>query len=292
MKLDHISGTLTAIRYHQNGFLIGSLQAEKKSIAVLGNMLSAEIGQKFKLFGKWSTDPKWGKQYKFKTHEAIIPKSTDGIYRYIVRIARWVGPKVGRAMIDQYGADTLDILREFPERVAADIKGITAARAKEIQTHIIQNQEIEGALVELEKLIGGAGLRQSLPMDLVQKWGGDAVTMLKENPYRLIDFKQIGFPSADRIAVDRFKVEPQSVFRQQAAVIHALRDKTHNEGHVWVDTRELVDEVKGMIRCNPGEGLARAIEKGAVVQEGGLVAMVAMARDEAYVAGKVKELLR
>lgn len=290
--MEHIEATLNHIRFQNDrGFLIGMFQAEKEEFAGLGNILRPEVGMNYKLFGKWSEDPKWGKQYKFKSHEAIIPKSTDGIYRYIVRIAKWVGPKIGRTLIDQYGVDTLDILREFPDRVAVDIKGITIARAKEIQAHIVKNQEIEGALVELEKLIGGAGLRQSLPMDLVQKWGGDAVAMLKENPYRLIQMKQVGFPSADRLAVDRFKVEPKSIFRQQAAVTYAIREKTHGEGHVWIDVVELIGSVRQMIRCDPSEGFGRAIEKGAVVQEGGLVALAVMARDEAYIAEKVKELL-
>ena len=290
--MEPVQATLIHIRFERDGFLIGMFQSEKGGeFAALGNILRPEVGMAYRLFGQWSTDKQWGPQYKFKTFETIIPKDSDGIYRYAVRIAKWIGPKTGRALIDAYGVDTLDILRKDPERVATDIKGITIERAKEIQAHIIQNQEIEGALVELERLIGGAGLRQSLPMDLVQKWGGNAVAMLKENPYRLIEMKQVGFLSADRLAVDRFKVKPQSVFRQQAAVIHAIREKTHGEGHIWVDVKELMAEVKRIIRCDPGEGLARAIEKGTVVQEGWLIALRSMAKDERYIAEKVKRLL-
>jgi len=287
-------GILTNIRFQniETGFLIGSFQQNNSSFVALGQILRPEIGSEFKLFGRWIHDQKYGRQFKFQTHEIVIPKDVDGIFRYIVRVCRFVGPKVGRTIVDTYDIETLDILREDPERVASDIKGITITRAKEIQHHIVQNQELEGALVELEKLIGGAGLRQSLPMDLVQKWGGDAVAMLKENPYRLIEFSQIGFPSADRVAVDRFKIEPASVFRQQAAVIHALREKTHGDGHVWIDVKKLTQDVNKMIRCDPGDGLARAIEKGAVVAEGGLVALAAMARNEKYIAEKVKELLK
>lgn len=289
--------TLNHIRFKKEAFIIGMFQGEKEEFAALGNIMNAEIGMGYKLWGKWVDDPQWGKQLKIKTYEAITPKSTDGIYRYIVRIAKWVGPKTGKALVEKYGAQTLDVLRLKPEQIAAEIKGITIERAKEIQILIQDNEAIEGALVELEKLIGGAGLRQSLPMDLVQKWGANAVPMLKDNPYLLIEMKQVGFPSADRIAVDRFKVQPQSVFRQQAAVIHFIREKTHGEGHVWVDEKGLVDDVRRLIRCDPAEGLARAVEKGAVVRDEetgtgiGLVALVGMARDEKYIADKVKEML-
>jgi exodeoxyribonuclease V alpha subunit len=292
---DPVHATLNHIRFKKEAFIIGMFQGEKEEFAALGNIMNAEVGMTYKLWGKWIQDTQWGRQLKVKTYEAVVPKSSDGIYRYVVRVCKWVGPSVGKALVEKYGAQTLDVLRLKPEQVAAEIKGITIERAKEIQILIQDNEAIEGALVELEKLIGGAGLRQSLPMDLVQKWGSNAVPMLKDNPYLLIEMKQIGFPSADRIAVDRFKVQPQSIFRQQAAVIHFIREKTHGEGHVWVDEKGLVDDVRRLIRCDPTEGLARAVEKGAVVRDSGegtgLVALVGMARDEKYIAEKVKEIL-
>ena len=289
--MDMIEATLNHIRFERNGFLIGMFQSEKNEFAGLGNILRAEIGMTYRLFGKWQVDPQWGRQYRFKTFEAIIPKSTDGIYRYIVRVAKWVGPKIARMLIEAYGSDTLDMLRDDPKRVAENIKGITLARAQEIQSIIRENQQFEGAMVELEKLVGGFGLRASLPVDLLQKWGANAVPMLRENPYLLIEMERVGFPSADKLAIDRFKVKPQSVFRQQAAVVHAIQERAHGEGHVWVGIEELVNDVKKMIRCDPGEGLSRAIEKSAVVQDGGLVALASMARDEEYISKKVKELL-
>jgi exodeoxyribonuclease V alpha subunit len=292
IEANSIQANLTHIKFERDGFLIGVFQDEKNEFAALGNILRPEIGMEYRLFGKWSVDPRWGKQYRFKTFETIIPKSTDGIYRYIVRVARWVGPKTGKALIETYGVDTLDILREKPSNVAADIKGITLARAREIQKTIRKNQQFESAMIELEKLIGGFGLRQSLPVDLLQKWGANAVPMLKENPYRLIEMKQIGFPSADRLALGRFKVKPQSVVRQQAAVIHAIREKTNGEGHVWVEEKELMQSVKSMIQCDADEGLAKVIGKGMVIVEGKFLALRLMAKDETDIAEKVKELLK
>ena len=290
-----IEVALNKIIFQKDGFMIGIFQSIKGELCGLGNILHPEEGMNYRIFGKWIKDPKYGLQYKFKTYQSVVPQSTDGIYRYVVRVCKFVGPKTGKALIEKYGAQTLDVLRLKPEQVATEIKGITIERAKEIQVLIQDNEAIEGALVELEKLVGGAGLRQSLPMDLVQKWGANAPALLKDNPYLLIEMKQVGFPSADRIAVDRFKVKPQSVFRQQAAVIHFIREKTHGEGHVWVDEKGLVDDVRRLIRCDPAEGLARAVEKGAVVCDKGtgtrLVALVGMARDEKYIAEKVKEML-
>ena len=286
-----IQATLTHIKFERDGFIIGAFQDGKTEFSGLGNILRAEIGMNYKLTGKWSNNKKFGRQYKFSTYESIIPKDVDAIYRYIVRVARWVGPKTGKAIIAKYGKNTLDVLRDDPDRVASDIKGITIERAKEIQSHIIKNQEIEGTLVALEKLIGDAGLRQSLPMDLIQKWGANSIPILKENPYRLIEMKQIGFQSADKLAVDRFKVKPQSVFRQQAAVIHAIREKMQAEGHVWVDVKELIHEVKLMIRCDPRKGLALALENKVVVSKDGYMAIRSVASDETNIADKIKELL-
>jgi len=291
--MEPIQATLTNIRFERDGFLIGMFQSEKGGeFAALGNILNAEIGMEYKLFGKWVNDRQWGQQLKIKTYETIIPKSTDGIYRYIVRIVKWVGPKTGKAIIAKYGIDTLDILREDPERVSTDIKGITRERAFEMQEFIKEYHDIENTLVELERLIGGFGLRSSLPMDAIAKWKSQAVDVLKSNPYRLTEMKQIGFPSADKVALGRFKINPKSVFRQRSAIEHVIKDQTHQHGHIWINKEAAIKEVEMLIGCNPSEGYREAIEKLIIIEVDGLVALRSMAKDETDIADKVKELLR
>lgn len=299
LQPDQITGNLSHIRFsNDQGFLIGMFQGEKNKgkskdgeFAALGNMLRPEVGMEYKLFGKWVDDPKWGRQYRFKRYEAIIPKDTDGIYRYLVRVAKWVGPKVGRDLISKYDIDTLDVLREDPERVAKEIKGITINRAEEIRGLLIQNEDIEAALVELERLIGGQGLRQSLPIDLVQKYGSNAPAVLKENPYILTEEKQIGFPSADKVALNRFNVDPASIYRQQSCCLHTIKSYCTQGGHTWIEMTELMKMVYALIKCDSQVGIQKLIDDKRIVMEGKYIALEQTAKDEDFIAKKIKEML-
>lgn len=284
-------GTLTRVRFkNENGFLIGEFQAEKSNYAAIGTLIRPEEGMEYKLFGKWINDPQWGKQFKFTKYEVMVPKDTDGILRYIVRVARWVGPKIGAALIAEYGEKTLDALRDDPCCVARDIKGITEERALEIQTLIKQNQEIESAMVELESLVGGQGLRKSLPMDLIVKFGANAADVLRENPYKLTEIHGVGFPSADRVAINRFKVDPASVARATAAMLHVLRENEF-EGHTWMSVNKLFEAVKNLTGRDVKEGLEGLREKKLVIVDGEFVALARTAHNERFVAEKIMGML-
>ena len=290
--MERINATLTHIRFQNRdtGFIIGMFRGEKE-FAGLGSIVGPEIGLEYKLFGEWSNDPKWGRQYKFSNYETIAPKSTDGIFRYLVKIVRWVGPKVGQALIDQYKEETLDIIRTDPERVARQIRGITSARAAEMQAKIIENQAIEATLVELENLLGGNGLKKSLPTELLAKYGSNAVKILELNPYILTQFKQVGFLQADKVAITKFAIPPASVQRQQAALLHIIEKVCFEEGSVWMEERWLVAKVAGLIFCDPTPGLAKLAGARRIVIDGEFVALKYLADNEAYIAEKIRGMI-
>ena len=290
--MENINATLTNIRFQNRdtGFVIGTFRGEKE-FAGLGSIVGPEIGMEYKLYGEWSNDPKWGRQYRFTNYEVVAPKSTDGIYRYLVKVAKWVGPKIGQALIDQYKEDTLDIIRTDPERVARQIRGITPERAAEMQAKIIENQAIEATLVELENLIGGQGLKKSLPTELLAKYGSNAVAVLKANPYMLTEFKQIGFLQADKVAMNKLEVKPKSARRQQAAILHMIEKICFEEGSIWVEEAKLIADVAGLISCDPAPGLTKLVEARRVVVDSGFVALKYLADNEKYVAEKIREMM-
>ena len=288
--MEILEGTLTHIRFQRDAFLIGMLQFGKRNVAILGNILNPEIGCEYKLFGDFSKDPKWGSQFKFNSYETVVPRTTDGIYRYIVRMTKWVGPAIGQKLIDRYGEDTLDVLRNEPQRVADEIPGITLARAIEIQGFIQKNQMIEAALIELENLLGGQGLKGSLPMDLVVKWGADAPARIKADPYCLIEVDGIGFPSADRIATSKFSIPPDAPRRKVACVKHIMRDNWIS-GNIWMAERQLLNSALVLIGTSVQVEVNDMVSGQILVRDGDFIARVSDAADEQFIARKIKEMI-
>jgi exodeoxyribonuclease V alpha subunit len=137
--MENLSGVLQLVKFHKNGFLIGQLATGE---VVLGDLLEPCEGQDYRFSGDWTEHPQWGRQFKFVRYQAELPQTTDGIYRYITRTARWVGPKVGRAIVKAFGEKTLGVLKHDPLRVAACIKGITLERAEEISAALLENEDL------------------------------------------------------------------------------------------------------------------------------------------------------
>jgi len=285
-----IQGTLNRIRFkNDNGFLIGLFENDDYEMAALGNLLDPKIGFDYKLCGKWVVDTKWGKQFKFQSYTTIQPKSTDGIYRYLVNTAKWVGPVIGERLIKEFGTKTIDVIRTDPKGVAKAIRGLSLKRTKEMQQIIIENEENEELIVKLEALIGGMGFRKSLPIEVAKKWASDAVTVITKNPYQLMTIRGIGFLSADRLAITRFGIEHTSIYRQKAGIAHIL-EENERSGNVWCYIDDLFRKAETLLGCDIQNGY-KAILKEDIIKHNQLVANEEIAIDEQYIATKIRSLM-
>ncbi|MDX9789046.1 MAG: helix-hairpin-helix domain-containing protein [Desulfobacterales bacterium] len=274
------------------GFLIGSFSDESgKEFVAIGTMVNPEEQMAYKLTGTWVKTERYGEQFKFNWYEVKRPDDVEGIYRYLVRITKWVGPKVANALLKQYGDDTLNVLKNDPEKVAGDIRGITLERALEIKTALISNEKIESTLIELERIFSLVpGIKKSLPMDLIQAYGANAVEKIKENPYVITKIRKIGFLTADRLAM-AIGMDPRDSKRAMAAVLHVLLEAQSIDGSTWVAFSEIEKAVNELIGNNPYDGLARLLKNGDIVARGYSYALAPTDRSETEIAVAIKRLL-
>lgn len=292
---ESVIGILKQIRFQSDqGFLIGifSGHGQKKKIhgtfSALGSMINPEIGLAYKLFGQWEANGQWGSQFKFTNYEVLQPSDTKGIYQYLVRVCKWVGPTVAGRIVDKYGTDTLTVLKTAPEKVASEINGITKERATEIQTSLKKNEYIEKAMVELEKIFAPiAGLRKSMAAEVIQTWKSDSIDRLKANPYILTQINGVGFPTADKVA-QAMGFDPESIFRESAAASHIISESMQ-AGSVWIDKNDLAARVKTLIGRFNG-CLSEMVKDAVVIVDDGMVTTTQADRDETYIARKIMRM--
>jgi len=243
-NMETVQAELTNIRFkNDDGFLIGQFTSEDSSFAGLGKMFKPEKGMDYLLHGQYSEHPTFGNQFKFDHYEVVKPKNTAGIYRYLVRVARLVGPAVADRLIEAFGIDTLEILEKEPDRAADQIKGLTLIKAGLISTKLLEDKNLRSVIVELESILDIPGIKKSLSIDLVEKYGSDAVSRIKDNPYLLTHFKQVGFKTADTIAIQKLNICPDSIFRITAASIHIIKEQMASPGHIWIDENTFYQEL-------------------------------------------------
>jgi len=255
----------------ETSFLIGSFSVEDEllqaNITAKGNILSPQVGLTYKLTIQEEPANKYGQQFKIISYETMLPLDPNGIFKYIVRVCSFVGPSVGTAIVGAYGAETIRIMKEEPERIAAEIKGITIERALEIQQVLNENEINERQMIELETLLDVPGMRKNLPVRLIEEFGPEeAVHNLKKNPYVITDFKGIGFTLADMVAIQKINYDPEGLERKRQVALHCLREEMQKTGSTWINERVLLSEMESLV---PVKSLMSGIES--LMIEGQLV---------------------
>lgn len=287
MNTETMEGSLVNIVFwkEEDNFLIGKFDGEDRSFKAKGTMIAPQFDLHYTLWGEWQDSP-YGKTFAFTTYKVSYPVKTTEIERYIVRTAKWVGPVVAKDLIQTFGDKVLEMLKLDPQGVAAAIRGITLPRALEIQQMILENEESEKSLIALEALLGGLGLWKTLPVMALKRWGKDAVEIIKDDPYILTKLRGVGFIAADKVAVERAGIAPDSPKRKRACVMHVIY-LYRASGHTWIPKEVLANLVMEKIGQKIGDELDAMYAEGIIVNEENDVTDTSMFLDETYVATKL-----
>lgn len=144
-----------------------------------------------------------------------------------------IGAALAARIVRRFGADTLRIVEEEPERLA-EIKGISEKKAREIAAQMEEKADMRKAMMFLQKY----GISLNLGAKIYQKYGDSVYSVLQENPYRLADdISGVGFKIADEIA-GRIGIHTDSDYRIKSGMMYTLLQAT-GEGHVYLPKEEL-----------------------------------------------------
>ncbi len=292
------TGTLLSIIFKsdKNNFIIGSFRNNSngdrgREFIAKGNMFDPEPGLDYELRGKWENHDRYGRQFNFYWHTIAKPESSYGMYRYLVRICKWIGPSIANQIIECFRDKALEILKTNPGRVAAQIKGITHERAIEIQEALIQNEEIEKTLIELEDLFSKVkDVPKNLPVRLIEQYKADSIKVLKENPYTLTRIKGIGFHTADAVALG-IGFDKRSPKREKSAIWHIINENMHGTGSVWISFEDLGEKCKALIGLPGYTAIVQMKADGTIVEREGFYTIKRAAENEDYIAGKIRDMM-
>ena len=294
MRDDHeqLQGVLSTVRFHQANFLVGILE---DGTTVKGNMLSPQVGLEYVFRGRRERHPRWGEQFAFVDYRASYPTGLDAVRRYLMENCRWIGPEISRRLVNTYGKETLAVCKESPQRVAAEISGITLLRAQEIAAMLRNNEANEALQLALTDLLGGTKVSRRALSRILEKWGQDAPARIRENPYALIEaIDGIGFLTADEVA-RKIGYDVAGAPRIRAGILHTLKEQAFGQGHTCLPTSMLLCEAEKILALAPeriGSEIGSLEKDGLVVAVDGFVYLKSYHDDEKLVAEKLKVLAR
>ena len=228
--IDHI-----IFRNEDNGYTVMVLKGVKDEdeLTCVGTFPVITQGASIEAEGSFIQHPVYGKQFQAVRLTEKMPEDAMAMERYLGSGAiKGIGAALAGRIVRHFGADTLRIVEEEPERLA-EIKGISEKKAHEIAIQIAEKSEMRKVMMFLQKY----GISLNLGAKIYQKYGDSVYSVLQENPYRLADdISGVGFKIADEIAY-RIGIHTDSDYRIKSGLSYTLL-QAGGEGHVYLPKEE------------------------------------------------------
>jgi len=297
--LDAVLERLTYVN-EETGYTVARVATSRSGddlLTVVGALLGAQPGESLRLSGRWSSHPKFGRQFEVESYTTVLPATIQGIQRYLGSgLVKGIGPVFAERIVAHFGLDTLRLIEEEPGRLI-EVPGLGPKRTTKITVAWQEQRSIKEVMVFLQ----GVGVSTSLAVKIFKKYGDASISVVKNEPYRLAaDVWGIGFKTADTIA-QAVGIPHDSPERVKAGLQYTLSEATDN-GHCYLPQPQLVaDAVKilGVPGDLVGACLADLVAEEGVVREslpgpdgpGEAVYLVPFHRAETSLAGSLQRLL-
>ncbi|MFD0565630.1 helix-hairpin-helix domain-containing protein [Kitasatospora saccharophila] len=245
MQLAQVEGVLERITYanEETGYTVARVDTGRGAndlLTVVGALLGAQVGESLRLFGRWGSHPKFGRQFTVENYTTVLPATVQGIQRYLGSgLIKGIGPRFAERIVERFGAQTLEVIENEPKRLI-EVPGLGPKRTKMIAAAWEEQKSIKEVMVFLQ----GVQVSTSLAVRIYKQYGDGSIGVVKNQPYRLAsDVWGIGFLTADRIA-QAVGIPHDSPERVKAGLQYALSQSTDDGNCYLPEERLIADGVK------------------------------------------------
>lgn len=246
---EKIEGYVEHIVYRndENGYTVLNLSAGKEEITCVGSFQSIHEGEYLTAEGQYTVHTTYGRQFQADRYEIQLPKNGAALERYLGSGAvKGIGAALASRIVQRFGEDTLRIMEEEPERLA-EIKGISERKAREIGEQMIENSQMQNAMIFLAQY----GISLTLGIKIYNQYQDMLYQVLRENPYKLAeDIQGVGFKIADEIA-GRAGIRADSEYRIRSGLFYTL-SRAGAEGHLYLPREELLERAAALLGLDTG----------------------------------------
>ncbi len=264
-----LEGAVDTVIYQnaENGYTVLTLDVgEEEPVTVVGCMPGVAPGERLFVQGGWTRHATYGPQFKAEVARRGMPEGEKAVFDYLASgVVKGVGAATARRMVEEFGADALNVLENEPERLTC-IKGITKKRALSMGEAF----RLQMGMRRLLDFLSEHGLPPQLGMPLYRRFGDRALNAVQEDPYILTEADlSVDFGLADRLALSLGFADDHPR-RAEAGVAFALRHNLDN-GHTFLPRGKLLMAAGALLGLADPEvmddALAALVERGEVVEE-------------------------
>jgi exodeoxyribonuclease V alpha subunit len=242
-----LAAVLERITYanEETGYTIARVATDRSGanlLTVVGSLLGVQPGESLRLVGRWSSHPKYGRQFEVHSYTTVLPATVQGIERYLGSgLIKGIGPKTAARIVAQFGVDTLRVIEEEPGKLI-EVYGLGAKRTAAIGAAWQEQKSIKEVMVFLQ----GVGVSTSLAVRIFKRYGDASISVVRNQPFRLAaDVWGIGFKTADTIA-RAVGIPHDSPARVAAGIQYTLSEAADN-GHCYLPEPNLVADAAAIL---------------------------------------------
>ena len=286
----------TVFRNEENGWSVLTVRSGRSEVTVVGTLPELSPGEQAVFTGEWIEHKTYGRQFRCVSCEIRVPTTLLGIERFLGSgLVRGVGPSTAVLIVRHFGADTMTVLSEHPERLT-EVPGIGKKRCAMITESFREHQNARRAMVFLQSY----GIPAPLAVKISKYYGDQTPEIIREDPYRLCDdLEGVGFRTADRIGI-ALGVAPDSASRVSCALKYILREAAASSGHIYLPEEELCGAAASLLQvprdlCRKALTsllLSRSLVGEADAEEGRRVYLHPYWHAEQEVALRIRELMK
>ncbi len=210
-----------------------------KVIGFTGSFTEINENVDYIFYGEMVNHPKYGLQYSVASYEISTPSDKEGLILYLSSgLFKGIGEKTAKKIVDKFGEDTLDIIKDDYERLSL-VSGMNMKKAKLIHDGIVSSEMNQDLIIKLTSL--GFTMKESI--DLSTMYGIEILKIIDEDIYELTDY--IPFNKLDLIYLNNNNDEMSSI-RVKALIKHIVYTMCYETGDTLIYKDELFIRLK---RC-------------------------------------------
>ncbi|MDR0548151.1 MAG: ATP-dependent RecD-like DNA helicase [Deltaproteobacteria bacterium] len=257
---ESVAGQIEKIVFHdpESGFSVIALKTKtsRDLVTAVGNFGRPALGELVTLTGSYSKHPKFGLRFEVATYEAKPPDLTPDLKKYLGSgLIPGLGPVLAARVVDKFGAKTLTVLDQEPERLI-EVPGLGAVKREKI----IESWRSTMGLRRLLKFLATFGLGPALAQKIFRRFGATAEETIRKDPYQLaFKVEGVGFKKADQVAKALGWADDDPK-RLEAILLVTLNDGL-KQGDVYRPLEELIRVGASLAPTAKPEDLSEALKR-------------------------------
>lgn len=263
---------------------------DRDNIRVTGNFGDIQIGSTYKFTGNIVVHEKFGKQFRIRSYEPVLPHEEGSLAKYLSSDKfPGIGKRAAEKIIDSLGTNALDLIKSNPTEI--DNLDLTQKQKDSLLSGINQMDSFSEIVIKLARY----GINKKVAGNIYKVYHGDSLKKLEEDPYQALgEVRGFGFKTADNMG-HALGIELNDPRRVRGALLSILQTALNTLGDTYVALDELLTQAYDLVQSTSYDELANSVNElqrqGKVVVSGDKAALQTIFQTELDIATELKHVV-